>query len=1095
MFGVTIVPRYRLVLDTGDGKLRGLQASLNMLNRQINRVYRKGKNNNNQVSNKDITNLRRMANRLTDSLESTKVDRLNTYEKAKQEGDLKEARHALKDLQLLTDALKETKSAIYDENSTYNVINNNFKITSSKNFESSRSSKFLQDMEFDINNTFHEIGYFTRRASLYQSRWETTRDTGSITEEQKLSYEATSSQLHSNYEDFNKQLNELKEFYDVELELHQENFNNLQSKSKNGTISDTEISYMAGLTEDIDRLKQFSEKISYARVHLNRANKSITETDKRMEQDYQSNTVKVLGSRDSVSGWWRNHGRGAIRQASASAIGSIVNSHQIGNQLMVGSYDSIKSVSYATGVKDTKIQNTLADYKDAVTYNDAVAYLNAYVSGSGDANISRDQISDLLSSWSSLANYNAVSDASVQELLATTSKIADNTSISHQNNLERQIQNALTNSGMATKGNQQIQALTSMYNTAYQYGGNLDKSQLTSMAGFQAQMAQGGSVLQGSQGADAYNHFSSIFSSGSAISDNTARYIFAGGDPQYNSYRGQAVLTEDMQNASKDPTKYRNAISNLLNNASAFSDTKSGQRKLASANLVVLSHNSLSAKQAEKLVELYQSGKFNKKEVNKAVSGNYKGSKSTYDKSGTKTIKQSQSAREENSLRTAHALNVFTKALLPFKRSFLVNIGSQIVGGVGGALVTEGIASYAMNTKLGKNLFSKEGLSEIASGVKGVLSSNSVSKIRGSKVTGYAVKAMRGLKSSRGGKIGLVAGGLALGSYMLNRHDKADASTNKPEANGSNNNNNKISTSDGSSHHTSTFNKHTDSYAKSMIGNLANLFHIKHRLIYKDNKLLIRKFNTFWDIWLKRMQNKSEYGADTSDDIAGSNDSATTPDGWRDIIKKAAKASGVTVSDSQVDTIVRMIKAESGGDQTVVQKISDINSANGDPAKGLLQFTTRTFNAYAVPGHTNIFSGYDQLLALFNDSNWQNDLRVGGWGPTGKAIRTNAYGSIRQGVGNMLPISDKSDQIGIMQDLSDLQMSARVKSNSQVPVNNVKYNKPKITVNINTDNAVNYSDNKVISDTINYVFDSWISSKKMSNLARYYGTTNSGLYV
>ena len=95
MFGVTIVPRYRLVLDTGDGKLRGLQASLNMLNRQINRVYRKGKNNNNQVSNKDITNLRRMANRLTDSLESTKVDRFNTYEKAKQEGNLKEAKRAL----------------------------------------------------------------------------------------------------------------------------------------------------------------------------------------------------------------------------------------------------------------------------------------------------------------------------------------------------------------------------------------------------------------------------------------------------------------------------------------------------------------------------------------------------------------------------------------------------------------------------------------------------------------------------------------------------------------------------------------------------------------------------------------------------------------------------------------------------------------------------------------------------------------------------------------------------------------------------------------------------------------------------------------
>lgn len=1082
------MPRYKLTLEL-DGKTKGLQASLNQLNRQINRVYRKGKENNNQVSNKDITNLRRLANRLTDSLENAKAQRLSTYEKAKQSGNKKDAERALKDLELLTDAIKETHGTIYDEKSTYNVINQEFKVTSSKNFESSHSSKFLEDMEFDINETFHEIGYFTRRSSLYQARWNTTRDTGYITDEQKASYEATSSQLRLNYDNLSKRLKWQKQVYDTELEMHQDLLNNLKEKARKGTITDSEISYMAGLTEEIINLKKFHEKVSYANVHLDRANKSITDTDELMSEDYSKKVVKVLGSRNSLSGWWRNHGRGVIRQASASAIGSIISSHQMGNQLMVGSYDSIKPVTYATGIKDTKIQNTLADYKDAVAYNDAVAYLNAYVSGSGNADLSQDQISGLLSNWSGLANHNAVSDASVQELLATTSTVADKATVKQQGNLANQIQQALTNSNMATKGNQQIQALNSMYNTAYSYGGSLSSSQMTTMVGFQAQMAQGGSVLQGAQGANAYSHFSSIFSSGSATSNNTARYIFAGGDPQYNSYRGQAVLTEDMQNASKNPIKYRNAISNLLNNASAFSDTKEGQRKLASANLVVLSHNSLSAKQAEKLVELYQSGKFNKKEVNNAVKGNSKGSHSTYDKSGTKTIKESQSAKEANSLHTAHALNVLTKALLPFKRNWLLNIGGQVVGGIGGALVTEGISSYIMKSSIGKNLFSKDGLSEMASGIKGVFSGNTVSKIKSSTVAEYGTKALHGLKSSKGGKLGLVAGGLALGSYMLNKHDKADASTRTSISN------NGAKTSSNSQHHSQTFTDKAEDYASGLIGNLANLFHIKHALIYKENKRLIRKFNTFWDIWLKRMANKSEYGADTSDTIASSDASATTPEGWRDIIKKAAKASGVTVTDSQVNTIIAMIKAESGGDQTAIQQISDINSANGDPAKGLLQFTTRTFNAYAVPGHTNILSGYDQLLALFNDSNWQNDLHVGGWGPTGKAIRTNANGSIRQGIGNMLPISNKSNYAGIMQDLSDLNMFTEVKQTTQVPVNNVKRNKPKITVNINTDNAVNYSDNSVISDTINYVFDSWIKGKQMSNLGRYYSTINSGLYV
>jgi SLT domain-containing protein len=51
----------------------------------------------------------------------------------------------------------------------------------------------------------------------------------------------------------------------------------------------------------------------------------------------------------------------------------------------------------------------------------------------------------------------------------------------------------------------------------------------------------------------------------------------------------------------------------------------------------------------------------------------------------------------------------------------------------------------------------------------------------------------------------------------------------------------------------------------------------------------------------------------------------------------------------------------------------------------VLQYIPQTFRAYAVKGHNNIYSGYDQLLAFFNNKTWRRDLPYGrrGWGPRG----------------------------------------------------------------------------------------------------------------
>lgn len=105
---------------------------------------------------------------------------------------------------------------------------------------------------------------------------------------------------------------------------------------------------------------------------------------------------------------------------------------------------------------------------------------------------------------------------------------------------------------------------------------------------------------------------------------------------------------------------------------------------------------------------------------------------------------------------------------------------------------------------------------------------------------------------------------------------------------------------------------------------------------------------------------------------------------WRKYIKRAASQMHTSVTGTEIAKIMSMISSESSGNPTITQQIQDINSVNGTPAQGLLQYVPSTFDAYAVKGHHKLLNGYDQLLALFNDSNWRSDIHFGGgWGPSG----------------------------------------------------------------------------------------------------------------
>ena len=116
--------------------------------------------------------------------------------------------------------------------------------------------------------------------------------------------------------------------------------------------------------------------------------------------------------------------------------------------------------------------------------------------------------------------------------------------------------------------------------------------------------------------------------------------------------------------------------------------------------------------------------------------------------------------------------------------------------------------------------------------------------------------------------------------------------------------------------------------------------------------------------------------------------------GWGPQVRKAAKQMNQQVSDAEVNGILAQIQRESSGNQSIIQSsaVWDVNTASGNPARGLLQYIPQTFDAYKVRGYENIMNGFHQLMAFFNNSNWRTDLPYGhsGWGPTGHRLRAYA---------------------------------------------------------------------------------------------------------
>lgn len=147
--------------------------------------------------------------------------------------------------------------------------------------------------------------------------------------------------------------------------------------------------------------------------------------------------------------------------------------------------------------------------------------------------------------------------------------------------------------------------------------------------------------------------------------------------------------------------------------------------------------------------------------------------------------------------------------------------------------------------------------------------------------------------------------------------------------------------------------------------------------------------------WFKKELQKLE------DALTPSNPGGSGVQRWKPYIEKAFKELHVTATEAKINKLLRQIQTESGGNPTIRQQISDINSAAGHPAQGLLQFIPSTFNHWAVKGHGQILNGYDQILAAINalehggEGGWGNVGNGHGWANGGWADRPSIFAEVK----------------------------------------------------------------------------------------------------
>lgn len=1105
-------------LDIGDGRLRSLASQLRRINRQLDRAYQQGQANNNVISNQTLTNLQNQLGVFNQATTQKKQQLSADLQQAQLTGNTRLINRIITEIDQLVEA--QVTSNQFLNSDKYQAVNG-YQVSSSKPFRSSRWNSRNLQFKTDLDSLRHDIGQFSNRVKILNNRWKTSMNTGVITHERYKSYQNTAQELRNegrdqSVESFQGRLDSLTSQYEQEQQELSHRRAQLQVKIQTGNGTREDSLERAEIDEQLAHLRKYTAELRKLSVTLDRANKSIQDSSRSINGAQGNPEVKILSPTNSISGFMRNHTAVFARAVVVGGIASFGAAMHTGDRVVLNTFDNIKSVAYNRGGNDNSVMNQIENVGYPMGYDSETMgkYLNAYTSTTDNANLSNRQMNSLLSAWGGLSRYSGAKEVTTQQLESIVGITSNYKSASKNAGVAKAIQNELTNSGMSAKADEQQSALAGMLSIASQSAGGLSAQEQKNIAGFQGLMAKLGSDFQGQNGLKAYQGLVAAWNP----MNIQARMIWGAQDPTNRSQLGQAYLTEEMQNAPAHPWEYKKPISNLLAHAATMSNTKSGQRHIAAADLMELSGNQLTPDQAEKLVKAYQENKLTKKKAEQIVKGSGKGQKAKYDMTTTKGRQQYYSAYKSMARKTSRDLNILRGHLARINKTYWVApiIGSAISGmttglmfagfralmhnprsavrvAKSGSKVVRGVAG-----KIGRHI--PKGASKVASGAKKAgtraagrtadsLDSRLRNTRRGTRATNTRAqgtlrqhgRTARGRRTTRGRnnkvtKRGSMLGlglGLGLGSGLLgggsSDENTAHASTRRPKG------------------------RQGKSNSRSVNIMLHKVI-AKRKYLWSEEWSLIRHLNIFWDVWLRHVKENAGNGKGDKDSGDVSDDGSNKDrEYWKKKIKEVAKAMHVSITDAQVDAILGVIQGESGFNEKAVGGNDGLSDGN---AMGLLQFKQGTFDNYAAKGHHDIMSGVDQLYAFFNIANWANYATGhAGWSPSGPArgyenggIREHALGGIfNQRVSNQR--SQATPQM--LNDLRTVNWMSRIRQ----PGNYIKVERkaPKFKVNIKVAPNAKVDKQGIINQVINNEFNGWLNRKQQQKLIQYYSNETSSL--
>ncbi|MFO1546664.1 phage tail protein [Lactiplantibacillus plantarum] len=134
---------------------------------------------------------------------------------------------------------------------------------------------------------------------------------------------------------------------------------------------------------------------------------------------------------------------------------------------------------------------------------------------------------------------------------------------------------------------------------------------------------------------------------------------------------------------------------------------------------------------------------------------------------------------------------------------------------------------------------------------------------------------------------------------------------------------------------------------------------------------------------------------------------------WEAAIKYGAEVTNSKIDSGFVKQFLYIINRESRGQENAINNW-DVNAQAGHPSKGIVQFIDNTFQNYAIKPYTNIYKGWDQILAVYNSSNYYNNI-MSGWGnPSGsRRMDTLVSKPSSTGKGATKVIADAKKYIGV----------------------------------------------------------------------------------